>query len=398
MNKNYIFNILSWLFQILVWFFLAGIIRNYSLDASNASKLAFLILFLIFYVVYLIFEFLSKEAKFLRTKKSDKDIFQKMGTYYKTFPAFEITCECFHYESATAQPGSYHKRVSYKEVFKFPYYSERDVSGLLILDCDSENIKDKYYVQLELIEELNFADSISYMDYEEAKKKFIEKNKNKDNSFNYFETKYIPGLEKENLIRITDKEPCSANFKCFVFFTIILLGEFYKLFFNHLCILQTYKIRKIISTRYDLNQPEYQELVPKIDIITKKYNYESEYYNYINNEFLLNKPTEEELTRAKSLKFNAPKYKISSTGVVIGESVVFKKAQTEKEAEKKDDKNETGTPAEDVENSDIVFNNNKNNKKNENEIISISNNRRSNQLKNVKVYSERKQINENESQ
>ena len=197
---------------------------------------------------------------------------------------------------------------------------------------------------------------------------------------------------------ITDKEPCSANFKCFVFFTIILLGEFYKLFFNHLCILQTYKIRKIISTRYDLNQPEYQELVPKIDIITKKYNYESEYYNYINNEFLLNKPTEEELTRAKSLKFNAPKYKISSTGVVIGESVVFKKAQTEKKAEKKDDKNETGTPAEDVENSDIVFNNNKNNKKNENEIISISNNRRSNQLKNVKVYSERKQINENESQ
>ena len=84
--------------------------------------------------------------------------------------------------------------------------------------------------------------------------------------------------------------------------------------------------------------------------------------------------------------------------MVIGESVVFKKAQTEKKAEKKDDKNETGTPAEDVENSDIVFNNNKNNKKNENEIISISNNRRSNQLKNVKVYSERKQINENESQ
>ena len=84
--------------------------------------------------------------------------------------------------------------------------------------------------------------------------------------------------------------------------------------------------------------------------------------------------------------------------MVIGESVVFKKAQTEKEAGKKDDKNETGTPAEDVENSDIVFNNNKNNKKNENEIISISNNRRSNQLKNVKVYSERKQINENESQ
>ena len=398
MNKNYIFNILSWLFQILVWFFLAGTIRNYSLDASNAAKLAFLILFLISYIVYLIFEFLSKEAKFLRTKKTDNDIFKKMGTYYKTFPAFEITCECYHYESATAQPGSYHKRVSYKEVFKFPYYSERDVSGLLILDCDSENIKDKYYVQLELIEELNFADSISYMDYEEAKKKLIKKNKNKDNSFEYFETKYIPGLEKENLMRITDKEPCAANFKCFVVFTIFLLGEFYKLFFNHLCILQTYKIRKIISTRYDLNQPEYQKLKPKIDIITKKYDYEEEYYNYTNNEFVLNKPTEEELTRAKSLKFNAPKYKISSTGVVIGESVVFKKEQKADDGEKKNDKNETGTPAEEVENSDIVFNNNKNNKKNENEIISISNNRRSNQLKNVKVYSERKQINENESQ
>ena len=84
--------------------------------------------------------------------------------------------------------------------------------------------------------------------------------------------------------------------------------------------------------------------------------------------------------------------------MVIGESVVFKKEQKADDGEKKNDKNETGTPAEEVENSDIVFNNNKNNKKNENEIISISNNRRSNQLKNVKVYSERKQINENESQ
>ena len=403
MDKKMIFNFFSWIFQILIWFFFAGTIRNYSLDESKASKISFLVLYLISYIVYLIFEFLSKEAKLLKKKTNELGIFQKMGSYFKAYPVFELYCECFHYETATAQPGSYYRRTSYKETYHFPYYSERDVSGLFYLDSDNDSIQKKYYIQLELIEEINFADSISYMDYQEAKVNFIKKNKPKDVYFKFVESKYIPGLEKDNLLILTDKEPCYITFNFFASFTFLMLGEFYKLLFNHLCIFQTYKIRKIVSTRFDLNQPEYQHLAPKLDIIIQKYNYEAEFYNYINNDFKLNKPTVEELSRAKTLDFNAPQYKISNAGIVIDEPPP-KKFENEGN-KKKDDNNLTGTPPLGLEDSDIKFahkinvEKNISNKKDVNEIINISNNRRINNLpqsKTVKIYSERILMNENE--
>ena len=407
MDGRRIFNLISWLFQILIWFFLAGTIRNYSLDASQAAKLSFLILFLICYVVYFILELLSQEAKLLKKKTNEYGIFQKMGSYFKTYPVFELYCECFHFESTTDSPASHWKRTSYTETYKFPYYSERDMSGLLYIDCDNEIIKNKHYVQLELIEEINFADSISYLDYEEAKKEFIKKNKPKDHRFELKEKKYIPGLEKLILVKITDDEPCYGNFKSLVFFTIFMIGEFYKLLFNYKCIFQTYKIRKIVSTRYDLNQPEYQDFIPKIDVIIKKYNYEENYYNYINNEFKLNKPSTEELSRAKTINYHVPKYKIDNKGIVIDDPPA-KKDKSEGNDKKNDNNLTVECEESDIRirnrnNDDKIYNekNQENDNKDEN-IFSvqkgISNNRRINnipQSKTVRVTSERKPIKEN---
>ena len=48
---------------------------------------------------------------------------------------------------------------SYKETYLFHYYSERDVSGLLYLECNSP--EKKHYIQLDIDTEINFADAIS---------------------------------------------------------------------------------------------------------------------------------------------------------------------------------------------------------------------------------------------
>lgn len=395
MNGRRVFNIISWGCQILVWFFLAGTIRNYADESSNAAKLSFLILFVIFYIAYFILELLSLEAKLLKKKTNELGIFQKMGSYFKAFPVYEFYCECFHFESATDSPASKWKRTSYTETYTFPYYSERDVSGLLYVDCNYGIIKKKHYVQLELKEEINFADCISYMDYEETKKEFIKRNKPKDHRFKFEEKKYIPGLEKIILVKITDDEPCYAQFKYLVIFTIFLVGEFYKLAFNNICVKQTYKIRKIISTRYDLNQPEYQDFTPKIDVVTKKYNYEEDYYNYINNEFKLNKPSTEELSRAKTLKYHVPKYKISPYGVVVDDP-------PQKKDKKEGNNNENNLTVE-CEDSDVRVRNKNNednnyDEKDDNEVINVKGRRINNsKSKTVKVVSERKAIKNNEN-
>ncbi len=44
--------------------------------------------------------------------------------------------------------------------------------------------------------------------------------------------------------------------------------------FNNYCIQFQFKIRKLVSTRYDLNQPKYQVLIPQLDLIEKLYTYE----------------------------------------------------------------------------------------------------------------------------
>ena len=197
-----------------------------------------------------------------------------------------------------------------------PYYSARDVSGLFYLNCDEAIVKKKMYIKLELNDEINFADEISYMDYEYYKEQFWRKNRFKDVYMDFNETRKVPGLVHHNLIKISQNEPCFVSFGWFMIFTLFTVCEFYKIYINTLFVYQQFKIRKIISTRYDLNAPEneekYQKLIPQINLITEQYKYEPNSYNYINKDTQLDLPTEEEIEMANKYKDKIPDYQISS--------------------------------------------------------------------------------------
>ena len=64
-----------------------------------------------------------------------------------------------HSRLMTTGNTSRKKVNSYKETYLFPYYSERDVSGLFYLECNSP--EKKHYIQLDIDTEINFADAIS---------------------------------------------------------------------------------------------------------------------------------------------------------------------------------------------------------------------------------------------
>ena len=134
-----------------------------------------------------------------------------MANLIQTPPTIEFYCECYHYETRTVvysppkkgggrkgggprkvsrpsgghrtggahRTGGGHPRVShqrrrittYKETAYFPYYSSRDVSGLFEINNSREEAMGKVYVKLEINPEINFADELSYMDYEQQKMK-----------------------------------------------------------------------------------------------------------------------------------------------------------------------------------------------------------------------------------
>ena len=329
MKDGCAYSFFCWLAQILVWATLVWMIASTSsssFDKDDTESSVYC--FAICYVAYLALEFCSSSSKYICHKTTQMGIYDQMGKYYMTYPVIQFHCECYHYETrrrrVTTRDSKGRRRTrtvtervrvtTYRETYKMPYYSARDVSGLFYLDCDRAMIQRKYYIQLDIYEEINFADAISYMDYEREKDIFWRRNRFRDVHFDFRESRYVPGLIQENLIKLTESEPCCINFFFYFLYTIITVVEFYKLYFNYLCIHQTYRIRKLVSTRYDLNQPVYQDFVPRIDIISQQYNYTPNYYNYINNDYSVKVPTKQELANAAKYQDKVPDYKISSGG------------------------------------------------------------------------------------
>ena len=331
MKDSTCFIVFSWIVQILVWISL--ILTIYFFVADISAKLTFLIIFIASYIAYFALEFCSNVFRYISAKTTESGICQKMGSYYRAYPVFKFYCECYHYElrkrrvrSKKGRTRTVTKRVrvtTHRETYNFPYYSERDVSGLFYLDCDTALVNRKYFIQLDIYDEINFADAISYMDYEAAKDRFWRRNRFRDKNFYFNESRYIPGLVKENLVRISNNEPCCINACAYFFYVLITFAEFYKIYFHSLCLSQTYRIRKIVSTRYDLNQPVYEDFIPQVDIISQQYNFQAADYNYLNNDYQLNIPTKEELEKAKVYQNKVPDYKISSGGGKIHAGVVL---------------------------------------------------------------------------
>ena len=163
--------IFCWILSVLVWIFLIIFIVTFASKKSTT----FLTPLAIFYIIYFILQLCSSTASYLCHKRTGKGMYERMGDFYMTPPEITFFCECFHYENHSYQTknknggSTYHYKrlqvVTYKDLFQVPYYSARDVSGLFYLDCNEAYIKKKSYIQLELSEEINFADNISYYDY-----------------------------------------------------------------------------------------------------------------------------------------------------------------------------------------------------------------------------------------
>ena len=331
-------NCFYWLLSFIIWIslisslYFLNTVNNKNADAENISYITLGIS----YFLYIILEFCSTTAKYLRNKKTGEEMYDKMGSLFRAHPNITFHCQCYHYEiihyTSRDKDGKIHhetrreKRITYTDSYSIPYYSSRDVSGLFYLNCDEAYAKKKCYIQLKLKEEINFADEISYMDYEYYKDQFWRKNRFRDVYMDFNETRTIPGLVHHNLIRIGQSDPCIVSFGWFSIFTLLSVCEFYKLYINSLFVYQSYKIRKIVSTRYNLNEPIYEEkytqLVPQLNLISKQYNYEPDYYNYVNQDANIDLPTKEELERAGQYKDKIPDYKISSGNGTVQPGVI----------------------------------------------------------------------------
>lgn len=280
------------------------------------------VIFVLVYIIYIVLEFCSSSCSYLMHKTSSMGIYDKMQRIFYTHPEIIFHCETYHYEyrgnydNRGGQKPTKQKIVTYREDYSMPYYSSRDISGLFILNCDKEVVQNKAYIQLELIEEINFADNLTYMDYEAVRSDFYMRNRPKDYYMTYYEKRIIPGLSHFNLVKIGNTEPFMVNICFFILSTIFICAEFYKCYVDKLCVPQRFTIRKIISTRYDLNAQQYQEryqyFMPALDLHNQQYTYQPQEYNYLNNDFNVDLPTKDDLAKAEQYSSKIPDYQIQS--------------------------------------------------------------------------------------
>lgn len=245
-----------------------------------------LIIFFVSYTIYIITEFFSSTCKYLCHKKRDEKIYQKMFQLFTGRPTITLKMECYHYETERKvyyDRNGYQKTetqtktvVTYTESFIVPYHSVIDVSGTFVLDSSKGILNNKDFVKLKLFLLIDWADEISKSDFKKYKDDLIDKNKYRDDYYNCYEEKTLSGFNSYNLILIGDNKPCTVSIFWYILFTLLTLVQYYKWYVDSKCIHQEFTIHKLVSTRNNLlENPEYLEKKPKLDLIGNVYEFNS---------------------------------------------------------------------------------------------------------------------------
>ena len=316
-------SVTCWIFQILIW---AGAISLLYINFYEKSELSFsddeyitteFILIVtfegMFYICYVIFQFCSPTFYYLLHKKNDVKLVDKMKQLFNTPPKIKFVVECYHYETrtytTTDSKGNTTTRTQTVRVVTrvdskfFDYYSSRDVSGLFRLNYDESAIANKFYVKLELLANIEFADAVTYDDYIREKDEIYQRNVGFDTYTDIFVYNIVEGLTSYNLINITDNNPCGMSVFWYIIFIFMGIVQLYKIYINSRCVYKSFTVRKLISSRYSLTTEEsdkkYRKFNPSISFEEENYNFTTNEIGYISNDVVQNLPTQEEIERAQ---------------------------------------------------------------------------------------------------
>jgi hypothetical protein len=269
--------IFSWMTQLGLLIALIHYITNSGTEGST------FILSFIIYIIYVINSFLSPTFFYLKHKHKANTIHEYMNTMYTAAPRKTFNVECYHNETRRNKTkdakGKVKKEtksvrvVTYRGSQDFNYYSSKDISGTFLLETSKFLDKDfkKSYIKLKLDLEIDYAEDGTYNDYAIQRDSFYASNRYRDLHMDTWESTNLKGLNEYNLVKVSGNKAPFVNVTTYLVFTVLLpLVELYKMYINHYCEEQTYTIRKVISTRKNLNLPThsviYDSMQPKLII------------------------------------------------------------------------------------------------------------------------------------
>ena len=260
----------NWFVTIQLWLTLILAI------AVGSTGMVYWLVFAIF--CYFISESIASTCCYLLHPTTGGDIYSFMQTMFYTPCHIEMHIQCYHFETRYIQDrdaqGNIRTRTQEERVNthsaseRFYYISWRDISGRFVLDTGGAMNNEKLaFVKLHLNLGMDFANDGTQMDYERQKDSFKWRN-NRDTHMDYTEAKVMEGFIEHNLVRVSDFNPPYFGLAWYILAMCLTVVEFYKMYVDKFCITQEFTVKKIVSSKMDLNNPQnvvqYQQFFPCI--------------------------------------------------------------------------------------------------------------------------------------
>ena len=251
--------------QVTLWLSIIWI--PIAIFVARADILAYVLPASIIYFFYWITQLCSNSCSYLTHKKDGNSIHSYMGGLFYTPAHIDFHIECYHYETRTTYhtdkdgrttTSSYtEKVVTYVGRQTFKYHSWLDVSGPFLLNTIDFVHDPKFaWVKLNITFQIEFYDSQTQADFDYQKNTFIDTNKNRDTHYSFTQKERLDGYTQYNLVSLSDTPSPTIKARYLVLSTLFCVAEFYKKYVDGFCIRQNFIIKKVVSTRINLQSDE----------------------------------------------------------------------------------------------------------------------------------------------
>jgi len=265
----------SWICNLMLWAAIVFIITSHASNGLDHLRTGSVTILVIAMIIYYIETFLYSYCSYFLNFASVAKSYEEINKMFKASPSVTMNIVCYHYRQYVKNDGSIAtERVdSHKATKRLNYSSWRDISGQFKLDTSGATKDESIsYVLLDLSYIIHFADDGTVEDYEESKTSFIRTNK-LDTEYEFSETRDISYFQSCFLVQVTDQVPSCFGLGYFILFGLLGFNAPYSTYVDRFCKRQVFTIKKLISTRKDINgsemESEYASYDPRIIIVNQ---------------------------------------------------------------------------------------------------------------------------------
>lgn len=269
------FRVWSWIISIALWSSTVFAANIFVRDFADEYKLPAAVAVAMIGAAYTITALCAPTFRYLINTTTGPDIYEYMQRLFYTRADLAMQVKCYHYENRQHEETDAHGnkvvRVHSERVETYTanetlnYVSWRDISGRFVLDTSGAAADQRRaFVKLHIRLEVTPASDGTKADFEQQKQIFRNRN-NRDTLQDYSESVKMEGYHEFNFVRVSDFEPSFFGIGWYFIFTLMGGVEFYKMHVAKFCIVQDFRVAKVVSTRRDLNMAvEYRPFVPTI--------------------------------------------------------------------------------------------------------------------------------------